>query len=94
LPTPTSPLAPKDQLFYQGGETLGKDDAMIVVGIIVTVLGLAGLMYCIASAFRARRAGLSGEELTDKLKRLVAVNLAAFFLSAIGLAIIVFSVIL
>jgi hypothetical protein len=67
---------------------------MIAVGIIVTVLGLIGLIYCMVSAFRARRAGVTGEDLANHLKKLVAVNLAAFFLSAIGLAIIMFTVIL
>jgi hypothetical protein len=67
---------------------------MIVVGICVTLLGMIGLIYCMVQAFRAKKAGITGDELTDKLKGLVAVNLAAFFLSAIGLMIIVFSVIL
>ena len=53
---------------------------MVATGIIVTLLGLLGLCYCIFKGIQARRAGLSGEELTSHLKGLVAINLISFFL--------------
>jgi len=62
---------------------------MIIAGVIITVLGLIGLTYCIIKAYQARKAGLQGTELANHLKGLVAVNLASFFLSAIGLALVV-----
>jgi hypothetical protein len=64
-------------------------DYLIIVGVAITSLGLIGLIYCIAKAFKARKAGLEGEELTAYLKNLVAINMAAFFLSALGLLIVV-----
>ncbi len=67
---------------------------MIVTGIVVTLLGLLGLIYCIIRGIQARRAGLSGEELTSRLKGLVAINLISFFLSAIGLGLVVIGIIL
>jgi len=67
---------------------------MIPTGIVVTLLGLLGLMYCIFQAFQARKEGLEGEELSARLKGLVAINLISFFLSAIGLGIVIIGVIL
>ncbi|KAB7613645.1 hypothetical protein F9L33_09720 [Amylibacter sp. SFDW26] len=61
---------------------------MIIAGVITTLLGLIGLMYCILKAYKAKKAGLQGTELTEHLKKLVAVNLASFLLSAIGLALV------
>ena len=67
---------------------------MIMAGTIVAVLGLVGLIYCITKALQARRSGLEGDALIDALKTLVPVNLASFFLSAIGLMLIVLGIIL
>lgn len=69
-------------------------DTMIFSGVAITALGLIGLIYCITKAFKARKSGLKGEELTAHLKRLVAVNLASFFLSAIGLALVIVGILL
>lgn len=69
-------------------------DSMIFSGIAITALGLIGLIYCIVKAFKARKADLKGVELTAHLKRLVAVNLASFFLSAIGLAMVIVGILL
>ena len=57
---------------------------MILSGAIVTIVGLSGLIYCILKAFRAKKSGLKGEELSKQLKKLVLVNLISLFLSAIG----------
>lgn len=64
-------------------------DSLISMGVAITCLGLVGLIYCITKAFKARKLGLEGEELTAHLKGLVAINLASFFLSAIGLLVVV-----
>lgn len=64
-------------------------DGMIFAGVVITALGLIGLIYCIAKAYKARKTGLKGAELTAHLKHLVAINLASFFLSAIGLAVVI-----
>jgi hypothetical protein len=67
---------------------------MIWIGAAVTVLGLVGLIWCIATVARARAAGLRDEELKARLQRVVAVNMAALFVSAIGLMMVVVGVLL
>lgn len=67
---------------------------MIVSGSVVTLLGLIGIIYCIAVAMKTRKAGGTDDEIRARLKRLVAINMAAFFLSAIGLMLVVVGVIL
>ena len=67
---------------------------MLLIGVITTLLGLIGLVYCMFHAYRAKRAGLTGEALTNHLRRLVAVNMAAFLLSALGLAIVLVAILL
>lgn len=63
-------------------------------GAVVTVAGLAGLMWCIYTVSRAKRAGLDDEALRAKLKSVVVVNLAALFASVLGLMMVVMGVFL
>lgn len=58
-------------------------------GTAVTLLGLLGLMWCILAVARARRAGLADAELRSRLQKIVAYNLGALFVSAIGLMMVV-----
>ncbi|MDA9355131.1 hypothetical protein N9V26_02040 [Amylibacter sp.] len=67
---------------------------MIITGAIITILGLLGLFYCILKAFKARRTGLKGQELANQLKELVLVNLVSLFLSAIGLGLVIFGILI
>ncbi|MDA9229876.1 hypothetical protein N9O92_02905 [Amylibacter sp.] len=67
---------------------------MIITGAIITILGLLGLFYCILKAFKARRAGFKGQELASQLKELVLVNLVSLFLSAIGLGLVIFGILI
>tara|TARA_R110002124_G_scaffold53185_10_gene152585 strand:+ start:1760 stop:1963 length:204 start_codon:yes stop_codon:yes gene_type:complete len=67
---------------------------MIITGVVVTVLGLLGLLYCIVRAIKAKRTGIEGEELTNHLKGLVAINLISLLLSAIGLGLVIVGIIL
>ena len=67
---------------------------MILSGAIVTIIGLSGLIYCILKAFRAKKSGLKGEELSKQLKNLVLVNLISLFLSAIGLGLVIVGILL
>ena len=41
---------------------------LVPVGTVITLLGLCGLIYCIVAVARARRAGLSDEDI-EKLAR-------------------------
>lgn len=69
-------------------------EMMIWAGTGLTLLGLAGLVWCIIRANKVRRAKPSEEELRDALGALLPVNLAAMFLSAIGLMLVVIGIIL
>ncbi|MEL6522973.1 MAG: hypothetical protein AAFQ66_18530 [Pseudomonadota bacterium] len=64
-------------------------EALIWVGAALSVIGLAGIIWCIFTVFKARRAGLDDDALRAKLQSVVAVNLAAFGVSALGLMAIV-----
>ena len=69
-------------------------DWMIWLGAIVTLVGLAGLIWCIVTVTRARRAGLSDTALKARLQKVVALNLGALFLSVIGLMMVVVGILL
>jgi hypothetical protein len=64
---------------------------MILVAILGSALvaaGLAGLGYCIAQGYRIRGSGLAPAEVTVRLRRLIAVNLAAVGAAGLGLALL------
>ena len=58
------------------------------IGLVATLLGLAGLGYCIVEGLRIRRAGLPPAEIHARLHRLLAINLGSVALAALGLAIL------
>lgn len=67
---------------------------LILAGTVVTVAGLAGILWCILEALRARRSGLDEAALRARLQRAVLVNFAALGVAAIGLMMIVLGVVL
>ncbi len=67
---------------------------MIWPGAGVTLLGLAWLGYCIVAAARARSRKLPPEAMRRRLQQLVAMNMAALGLSAIGLMMVVVGILL
>ena len=69
-------------------------DWLIWIGALVTVLGLGALFWCILKVAAARRAGLPDADLRARLQRVVALNLGALFLSAIGLMMVVAGILL
>jgi hypothetical protein len=62
---------------------------LVWTGAGVTLLGLAGLVWCILRVAAARRAGLPDAELRARLQRIVALNLGALLLSALGLVMVI-----
>jgi hypothetical protein len=68
--------------------------ALIWVGAALTVVGLAGLVWCILLARRAKRAGLDDAAMRAALQRVVTINLAAVGVSALGLAAVVAGILL
>lgn len=67
---------------------------LIWTGTFVTLLGLAGLIWCILKVQRAKARGLDEADLKAELQKVVALNLAALFLSAIGLMMVVVGILL
>ena len=68
--------------------------SLIWIGALVSLLGVAALLYCIAIAAKARKSGLDDEAMKARLQRIVAINMGALFLSAIGLMMVVFGILL
>jgi hypothetical protein len=68
--------------------------ALVWIGALLAVGGLAGLGYCIAVALRAKREGLEGAEMEARLRGLVAMNLGALGVSTLGLMLVILGVFL
>lgn len=67
---------------------------LIWIGAGLTLFGVAGLVWCILLALRARRAGLDEVAMKAALQRVVVLNLGALALSGLGLMLVVVGVIL
>ncbi len=67
---------------------------MVLAGILVTFLGILGILGCAVAAFRARQSVPDGQVLADRLRCLIPWNLAALFVSTIGLALVIVGMIL
>lgn len=68
--------------------------AMIWAGAALTVAGLAGLVYCIMRATKAKRLGLDDAAMRAEMQRVVMINLAAVGVSGLGLAVVVMGIVL
>ena len=68
---------------------MGIFDIIIWAGAAVTLGGVAGLVACIVYILRLRRAGLEESAMRASLQRGVAWNMAALFVSVIGLMLVV-----
>lgn len=68
--------------------------ALIWLGAGLTLVGVAGLVWCILIALRARNAGLDDADLKARLQRVVAMNMGALALSALGLMCVVIGILL
>ena len=69
--------------------------AMVIwIGAALTLAGVAGLVWCIVLALRAKRSGLADAAMKAALQRVVALNLGALALSGLGLMLVVVGVIL
>ena len=67
---------------------------LIWIGAVVTLLGLGGLVWCILTVHRAKREGLDDAAMKTRLQKVVAVNMGALFLSAVGLMMVVVGILL
>lgn len=69
-------------------------ETLVWIGAALSLVGLAGLIWCILRVVRARRAKLPNEEMRAVLQSVLPMNMAALFLSVIGLMLVVVGVIL
>ena len=69
-------------------------EGLVLVGAALALAGFAGLVWCILKVARAKRAGLSDAALRAAVQKVVALNLGAFCLSALGLMMIVAGILL
>ncbi|WP_299732942.1 hypothetical protein [uncultured Tateyamaria sp.] len=69
-------------------------DALIWGGAALSLLGLAGLVWCIVKVWRARRAALDDAQMRDVMARVLPLNLGALFVSVIGLMLVIVGIFL
>jgi protein-S-isoprenylcysteine O-methyltransferase Ste14 len=69
-------------------------EILIWIGTILSLLGLVGLLWCIRTVLRAKKTAVSDNELRISLKKVVPLNMAALFLSAIGLMLVILGILL
>ncbi len=69
-------------------------EILIWIGAGLTVLGLIGLIWCIYTVMKKRRAGLPEAEMRAALQKVVVLNMSALALSFLGLMLVVVGVIL
>jgi hypothetical protein len=69
-------------------------DILIWGGAFLSLVGLVGLIWCIVFVARARRAKLSEQELRDRLRKALPLNLGSLFVSVLGLMLIVIGIFL
>jgi hypothetical protein len=67
---------------------------LIIIGTIITTVGIAGLGYCIKTAMVLRSKDMEDGEVTVQLQRLVPINLASVCISTIGLMVIITSILI
>ncbi len=69
-------------------------EALIWIGTLVTLAGLAGLGWCVREGLRARREETEDSALKARLQKVVAVNFGAVAVSALGLMLVILGVFL
>ena len=67
-------------------------EILIWIGSILSILGLVGLFWCIKTVLTAKKNVTSDEQLRDSLQKIVPLNMAALFLSAIGLMLVILGI--
>ncbi|ATG49739.1 hypothetical protein [Celeribacter ethanolicus] len=68
--------------------------ALIWGGVVLTLIGVGLLVYCIVAAMKARKLGGSDEDIRARLQKVVALNLVALLVSAMGLGAVTIGIIL
>ncbi|WBU56973.1 hypothetical protein [Paracoccus sediminicola] len=69
-------------------------DVLIWCGAVMTICGIAGILWCIWAVQKARRAGLDEAGFRARMQRVVAVNMGALVASVMGLMAVVIGIML
>ena len=69
-------------------------EVLVWIGAALSLVGVAGLGYCIILALRARNSGLPEDELRQSLQKVVLYNMGALGISALGLMLVVLGIFL
>jgi hypothetical protein len=69
-------------------------DYVIWGGAALSMIGILGLIWCIVLAMGAKRSGLPDDQLKARLQHVVALNLGALAISALGLMMVITGIIL
>ncbi len=67
---------------------------LVGLGAVMAMAGVAGLLWCVRIVMKARRAATGDDDLRARLQKVVALNLAALGVSAIGLMLVVTGIVL
>jgi hypothetical protein len=62
---------------------------LIWAGALLSVVGLIGLVLSIVKVTKARRSGLSDEDLRIAVQKVMPLNMGALFVSVMGLMIVI-----
>jgi len=69
-------------------------EMMIWAGAAISIVGLAGIVWCILRVAKARRAKLDDAAMRAVLQSVIPMNMGALFLSVTGLMLVAVGVIL
>lgn len=67
---------------------------LVWIGALISLLGVAGLVWCIIYVIRLRSAALPESEMRAKMQRAVVMNFAALAVSTMGLMVVVMGIFL
>jgi hypothetical protein len=77
--------------WHRGGDSM---EILIWIGTALTVAGILGLLWCVKLVLGIKKRNLPDAETKTAMQRVIALNMAALFISAIGLMMVVVGVIL
>lgn len=69
-------------------------EILIWIGTALTVAGILGLLWCVKLVLAIKKRNMPDAETKTAMQRVIALNMAALFVSAIGLMMVVVGVIL
>ncbi len=69
-------------------------EVLVWIGAAVSLVGVAGLVWCIVLALRARNSGMPEDDIRASLQKVVVYNMAALGVSALGLMLVVAGIVL